>query len=105
MDKKATKKSSARKKRLRRIFFLGFGSIVIICTMTITLGHYWIEIVDKYKERDELEDKLAQLKEKEQELRLEADKLQDPDYVARYAREKYLYSKDGEFIIKIPEEK
>ena len=30
-------------------------------------------------------------------------KLQDPDYVARYAREKYLYSKDGEIIIRIPE--
>ena len=25
------------------------------------------------------------------------------DYIARYAREKYLYSKDGEFILKIPE--
>ena len=28
----------------------------------------------------------------------------DKDYIARYAREKYYYSKDGEFIIKIPEE-
>ena len=35
---------------------------------------------------------------------MDVDKLQDPDYIARYAREKYLYSKDGEFIIKIPEE-
>ena len=35
---------------------------------------------------------------------MDANKLQDPDYIARYAREKYLYSKDGEFILKIPEE-
>ena len=35
---------------------------------------------------------------------MDADKLQDPDYIARYAREKYFYSKDGEYIIKIPEE-
>ena len=35
---------------------------------------------------------------------MDVDKLQDPDYIARDAREKYLYSKDGEFIIKIPEE-
>ena len=31
-------------------------------------------------------------------------KLQDPEYVAKYAREKYLYSKDGELIIKIIDE-
>ena len=31
-------------------------------------------------------------------------KLQDPEYVAKYAREKYLYSKDGELIIKIVDE-
>ena len=28
-------------------------------------------------------------------------KLQDEDYVLRYAREKYLYSKNGEKILKI----
>ena len=36
-------------------------------------------------------------------LKSEVAKLQDPDYVARYAREKYLYSKSGEIIIRIPE--
>ena len=43
-------------------------------------------------------------KEKEEELKVDANKLQNPDYVARYAREKYLYSKEGEFILQIPEE-
>ena len=36
-----------------------------------------------------------------QVLETDVKKLQDPDYVAKYAREKYLYSKDGELIIKI----
>ena len=31
--------------------------------------------------------------------------MQDDDYVARYAREKYLYSKNGEFIIQMPKDK
>ena len=26
-------------------------------------------------------------------------KLQDPEYVAKYAREKYLYTKEGEYVI------
>ena len=29
--------------------------------------------------------------------------MQDPEYIARYLREKYLYSKAGEYIIRIPE--
>ena len=98
-----TKKRN-RKKRVRRMLLLGFASLVIIITMVFTIGKYWVEIYDKYKEKGELEKKLAQLQLEEKTLKLDADKLQDPDYVARYAREKYLYSKDGEFIIKIPEE-
>ena len=56
------------------------------------------------KEKKELKEELKELKEKEKELKLDASKLQDSDYIARYAREKYYYSKDGEYIIKIPEE-
>jgi cell division protein DivIC len=42
--------------------------------------------------------------DKEEELKDEINKLKDPEYMARYAREKYLYSKDGELIIRIPDE-
>ena len=86
------------KKKKRRMLFLGLTSI------TFTIGKYWVEIYDKYKEKKSLEKKYVSLKEKEAQLRVDADKLQDPDYIARYAREKYQYSKDGEFILKIPEE-
>ena len=37
----------------------------------------------------------------EEYLNMEVEKLKDPDYVARYAREQFLYSKDGEFNIRI----
>ena len=30
-------------------------------------------------------------------------KLNDPDYITKYVREKYLYSKDGEIILRIDE--
>ena len=99
----ATRKKKNKKKSNRRILFLGVGSIAIIITTTVTIGTYWVDIIDKYKEKQELEEKLSELQAKEKALQLDADKLQDPDYIARYAREKYSYSKDGEFIIKIPE--
>ena len=82
----------------------GFTSIFIIVAMTFTIGKYWVEIYDKYQEKKELDKELTALKEKEEELQVDANKLQNPDYIARYAREKYLYSKDGEYILQIPDE-
>lgn len=62
-----------------------------------------IQIYDKQKEKKEFTLMIEKLKEKEEELNNTVTKLQNPDYVARYAREKYLYSKDGEIIIRIPD--
>ena len=95
------------KKRFRlrkRSILIGFTSIFVIVFMTFSIGKYWVEIYDKYQEKKELEKELTALKEKEEELQVDANKLQNPDYVARYAREKYLYSKDGEYILQIPDE-
>ena len=97
-------KNSSVVKAKRRMLFLGLTSIVIIFAMTFTVGRYWVEIFDKYQEKKILEEELLSLKEKEEELKVDANKLQNPDYVARYAREKYLYSKEGEYILQIPEE-
>ena len=97
------KRKVHRKLRTRLLLF-GFFSCLIIFAMTFTIGKYWIEIFDKYQEKKALDDKLTNLKEKEEELKVDANKLQNPDYIARYAREKYLYSKDVEYILQIPEE-
>jgi cell division protein DivIC len=97
-------KSSSMKKKRRRMLFLGLTSIAIIFVMTFTIGKYWVEIFEKYQEKKELDKELTLLKEKEETLKVDAKKLQNPDYIARYAREKYQYSKDGEFILQIPEE-
>lgn len=86
------------------MLIFGLGSVFIIVTMTLSIGKYWIEIIDKYQEKKKLNKELIKLKEKEESLKVDAERLQNPDYVARYAREKYLYSKDGEYILQIPEE-
>ena len=98
-------KVSKKKKKHRRILFLWMGSLVIISVTTFTIGKYWVEIYDKYQEKKHLSVKYTKLKEKEAILKSDAKKLQDPDYIARYAREKYLYSKDGEIILRMPESK
>ena len=64
-------------------------------------------ISDYEKIKTEVENDIRLLKEMRQKLEDEEDlkdeinRLQDPEYMARYAREKYLYSKKDEIIIKI----
>lgn len=94
-----------RKKRVVKsrvkIFFLllVFGSITCMlgynCLCTI------LQIRQLEKEKDELEDKLVVLKEEKEALESDISKLEDPDYIAKYVREKYFYSKEGELILRL----
>lgn len=94
-----TKKVS--KKTKRRIFLVSIVSITLITLILVNLILVWNEIGQKSKERKFYSSELKKLEEQEAYLKVEVEKLQDPDYVARYAREQYLYSKDGEFNIRI----
>ena len=61
-----------RKKKVRtRFFLLGLTSIFIICAVTFTIGKYWIEIIDKYQEKKNLDRELTSMKEKEEEQKNE----------------------------------
>jgi len=91
------------KKKAKRLATFGIVSIFLIVIISVTLLGVFSEIINKYQERDDLLTKLTLLEEKEKELQNNVEKLQDPEYLARYAREKYFYSKDGELIIRIPE--
>ena len=92
-----------KKKKLGPILLLCVSFAVIIFS-TLTIFRYWTMIYSKYQEKGELQKELASLKDKEEELESDVNKLQDSDYIARYAREKYYYSKDGELILKIPDD-
>lgn len=63
--------------------------------------YYWPKIFDNYAAKSELENDYLNLLDEEEKLSGEILKLQDPEYIARFAREKYLYSKNGEIIIRI----
>ena len=93
------KKKIKKKIVLITLIYLVIG---IILLQNITSTSYQIYL--KVKEKNNFSNKITKLKQKEEELKGTVTKLQDPDYVARYAREKYLFSKDGEIIIRIPDE-
>lgn len=97
MAKKITKASK------RRLFVFGLISLSVIAYFFIATATDFIRIINLKKNYNELENNLTALKENEKNLKVDITKLQDPDYLARYARENYSYSKDGEIIIKIDE--
>lgn len=101
----AVKKVKVRKARKRSFRFLVFGvfSIFVISAVLGSLSKTWIDIYEKYKEKDELEAKLVLLEEEGESLEIDVEKLKDPEYVSRYLKEKYFYSGEDEYIIRIPQ--
>ena len=100
---KNTRKSKISKKAKLRIllFFIIFGGI--IGSLSYSFFSNVNKIVSIKKEKQVLNNRIAELTD-EEKVNSDIKKLEDPEYVARYAREKYLYSKDGELIIRIPDE-
>ena len=95
-----------KKKGLKTKFRVTFYSILLIITSIFFLTTVYSTVSKYIKINNEIKNDKISYKNKlseEEELKSEINKLQDPEYVARYAREKYLYSKDDEIIIKIEE--
>ena len=87
----------------RRLTVFGTLSLIAIVYFCITLGYHLYTIFDLHHQKNELENTYSNLQKEADDLQIEINKLNDPDYLARYAREKFSYSKDGEYIIKINE--
>ena len=98
----AKKKTSKKVKSRMFLFFVIFGTI--IASLSYSFFSNVQKMIEINKQKKELKEKLASLEEEENVLNSDIKKLEDPDYVARYAREKYLYSKEGELIIRIPDD-
>lgn len=91
------------KKDKRRLFFWSLLILIIGSYLCVFTYNYWSKILANYEAKEALEKQYEELLANEKKLNSEATKLQDPDYVAKFAREKYMYTKDGEKIIRITE--
>lgn len=88
-------------KKRRRVILTAILCSFIIGLSLFSSFNNISKIRQKKKEKETLTKKLEELKETEQTLSDDVEKLKNPEYAARYAREKYLYSKNGEKILKI----
>lgn len=88
-------------KERRRVILTAIFCFFIIGLSVISSINNIVKIGEKRIEKKELTNRLEELKEEETTLSDDVEKLKNPEYAARYAREKYLYSKTGEKILKI----
>lgn len=104
---KNAKKERAKKKKKKMTPFLKLICFALIGFSAWLLYNVGREVYTTITLKDQLADAQAKLQEVQDEntrLTTEKEKLEDPDYVASYARGNYLLSKDDEQIFYLPED-
>ncbi|APX71206.1 septum formation initiator family protein [Companilactobacillus allii] len=76
------------------IVLLGLGSQIVKANMTYSSTQQSITVNKK---------KLSKQKAAQSDLKIEINQLQDTNYLKKYVREKYMYSKPGELVYNLPD--
>lgn len=92
------KKSKKEKKRLAIICAV---IIFLIISLVNSVAKDWTVILENKSKIESLSKEYNNLLVEEEKLASEVTRLQDDEYIARYAKEKFLYSAEGETIIRI----
>lgn len=84
--------------------FVSLFAILIACFLTYNAVQELVTTFQLKQEIKQTNKELAKLKEEDSELKERKKNLEDPDYVKRYARGKYMVTKneDGEQVFKLP---
>lgn len=62
-----------------------------------------MSVFSRTAEIDKLKKEVAIVKKEKKDLQNEVSLLNDDDYVTRYARENYVFTKDGEQVVILPD--
>ena len=89
-----------RRRRLALVFAI---ATVIFLSVGISLFNDYLRLQNLEKYQSEAVATQEASKEKKAKLEKEVDLLEDEDYVAKIARDRFLYSKDGELVFPLPE--
>ena len=97
-----------KKSRKRKVSKCKIKVFLTLVVFTIITGYLFFNLlnnlidINKMKnEKIALKDQISDLEKTQKTLETDILKLNDPDYIAKYVREKYFYSKDGELILRM----
>lgn len=91
----------SNKKKTKRVILFTIVCTLINGYIIFSVASVFKDVKMKQQEREELTLRLEEIKEETESLKVEANKLQDKEYIGKYAREKFLYSGEDEYILKI----
>lgn len=94
----------SKKRKLSKNKLMGLGLIVI---SMLLLGAMVSRCVSIYKQRavlSSVQEEANQLEKEAKNLEEELKLLDDEDYITHYARENWVFTKDGETMIPLPDD-
>ena len=89
------------KKEKKRLFVLSLSIFSLLSVLVYSIITTCPSILENKSKIKELNKEYNELLKSEEKLLSEVTKLQDDEYIARYAKEKFMYSEDGEIIIRM----
>ena len=89
------------KKEKKRLFVISAVIILLIESLVSSVAGDWTKIMENKSKITSLNKQYNDLLSEEEKLVSEVTKLQDDDYIVRFAKEKFLYSENGELIIRM----
>lgn len=95
----ANKKKTSKKEK-KRLFIISTAIVLLLFLLVSSVYNDWKQILKNRKDEVELTKQYELLLEDEVKLNAEITKLQDDEYLARYAKEKFMLSSEGDTIIK-----
>ena len=94
-------KMKKKRKEKKRLITISLIIMFMLVSLVTSVASDWTKILENKSKIESLNVKYNTLLSDEEKLVSEVTKLQDTDYIARYAKEKYMYSADGETIIRM----
>lgn len=95
------------KKKKRKLDFSKLRGVAYLMVSVVLLGllvsDYYKTIETQKKEMAEVTAQKEALEKEKAAIQLEIEMLNNEDYITRYARENYVFTKDGETVVILPQ--
>lgn len=94
----------AKKVHRRRILLIGIIFVIVLTVFGVQIFNAHRTYTNTMEQIEVSKQKLSKQKSTQQDLKLEVSQLHDTNYLEKYIREKYMYSKPGEQIYNLPDD-
>lgn len=89
------------KKEKKRLFVISSIIVLLIISLVSSVAGEWTKVMENKSKITSLTKEYNELLSEEERLVSDVTKFQDEEYLLRYAKEKFMYSENGELIIRM----